>query len=101
MCMPPWMIGCSIPKSSVMRVCMVMFSGRTAAPWSSEKLRSGGDPLVEDLFLHLAQPILAEEKFVADQEGGRTEGAFLEGALGIGQELRLHRVGLGELEDLI
>ena len=28
-CMPPWMIGCSMPKSSVMRVFMFEFPSTT------------------------------------------------------------------------
>ncbi len=47
-----------------------------------EWLCSSGGALAHDLFLDLAQAVLAEEDLVADEEGRRAEGAALEGGTG-------------------
>jgi hypothetical protein len=43
----------------------------------------------EDHFLDVAQPVFAEEDLVADEEGGRAEGAARDRALRIAEQPRL------------
>src|SRR5438445_13012661 len=48
-------------------------------------------PRREDHFLNVAQPVLAEENFTADEEGRRAESAALDRALRIVEQPRLDR----------
>src|SRR6202008_4766093 len=51
-----------------------------AAPWLARR---------EDHLLDIAEPVLAEENFVANEEGRRAESSALDRALRIGEQLRL------------